>query len=196
MDKYKHGFEEARQAAVAARRDADMARSAAERAGVVNEATQEKFTEVWQKMLTTPTGARPHRPGSGVVTRMPLGKDGAGARAAEEQREPRAGFDDDARPMAVLDLKGKFKQLNPAFAKLVGYQEKEFGKATWPSVLDRKAYKDQMAQFQALVTAHVDQITFQSTYMHGQGLMVPVDGTMFLQRDAEGNPNHLLLVAG
>jgi len=31
--------------------------------------------------------------------------------------------------MAILALDGKFKELNPAFAKLVGYQEHEFAKA-------------------------------------------------------------------
>jgi PAS domain S-box-containing protein len=194
MHEYKHGFEEARQAAVAARRDADMARSAAERAGVVNEATQEKFTEVWQKMLATP-----QRPGSGVLGRPPVTPGPGGVskpKDAPAERAPRAGFDDDPRPMAVLDLKGKFKQLNPAFSKLVGYREHEFGKATWPSVLDRKTYKDQEVQFRAMVAGELETAAVQSTYMHGQGLMVPVDGKIVLQRDEAGAPNHLLLIAG
>ena len=97
--------------------------------------------------------------------------------------------------MAVLDLRGKFTQLNPAFTKLVGYQEHEFGKATWPSVLDRKVYKSQMAEFQQLASGEIENAEVQSTYMHGQGLMVPVVGEIRLVRDAAGKPDHLLLVA-
>ena len=51
--------------------------------------------------------------------------------------------------MAVLNLKGKFCELNPAFSKLVGYQEHEFLKAVWPSVHDRAVYKEQTEQLGA-----------------------------------------------
>ena len=192
VQEFKHGFEEARQAAVAARRDAELARSAAERAGAVNEMTTEKFTEVWQKMLTSPA---PQRSDSGVSR-------GLGARAttsrpvreAPPARDPRPGFDDDPRPMAVLDLRGKFTQLNPAFAKLVGYQEHEFGKATWPSVLDRALYMAQRAEFDELIVGERETAAVQSTYMHGQGIMVLVNGAVELVRDDAGRPEHLLLV--
>ena len=192
VQEFKHGFEEARQAAVAARRDAESARSAAERAGAVNEMTTEKFTEVWQKMLTSPA---PQRSDSGVSR-------GLGARAttsrpvreAPPARDPRPGFDDDPRPMAVLDLRGKFTQLNPAFAKLVGYQEHEFGKATWPSVLDRALYMAQRAEFDELIVGERETAAVQSTYMHGQGIMVLVNGAVELVRDDAGRPEHLLLV--
>ena len=45
--------------------------------------------------------------------------------------------------MAILALDGKFKELNPAFTKLVGYKEHEFTKAAWPSPHDRRDYKEQ-----------------------------------------------------
>ena len=51
--------------------------------------------------------------------------------------------------MAILGLDGKFKELNPAFTKLVGYKEHEFTKAAWPSPHDRKDYKDQLEQLRA-----------------------------------------------
>ena len=52
--------------------------------------------------------------------------------------------------MAILGLDGKFKQLNPAFAKLVGYKEHEFTKAAWPSPHDRRDYKDQLEQLRQI----------------------------------------------
>ena len=55
--------------------------------------------------------------------------------------------------MAILGLDGKFKELNPAFTKLVGYKEHEFMKAAWPSPHDRKDYKDQLEQLRASASA-------------------------------------------
>ena len=48
--------------------------------------------------------------------------------------------------MAVLDLEGRFREINPAFSKLVGYQEHEFRRVVWPSVHDRGVYKQQLEQ--------------------------------------------------
>jgi PAS domain S-box-containing protein len=111
------------------------------------------------------------------------------------ERGQRTGFDDQPRPMAVLDLKGRFTELNPAFSKLVGYREHEFAKATWPSVLDRGQYKSQVAEMEALIAGERDVVPVQSTYMHGQGLMVPIEGEVRLLRDHAGAPSGLLLTA-
>jgi PAS domain S-box-containing protein len=110
-------------------------------------------------------------------------------------REARAGFDDEPMPLAVIGLDGKFKELNPAFARLVGYQEHEFGKATWPSPHDRQHYAQQQEQFAELVSGELERVVVQSTYMHGQGLMVPVIGEISVVTGADGHPSHLLLRA-
>ena len=81
--------------------------------------------------------------------------------------------------MAILSLDGKFKELNPAFAKLVGYKEHEFTKAAWPSPHDRRDYKDQLEQLRQMGVGELrERRASQSTYMHGQGLMVPVVGKL------------------
>jgi PAS domain S-box-containing protein len=188
LAEFKHGFDEARSTAAVAKREAEAARSAAERVGQVNEASHEKFTEVWKEMLTA---GRPPANGSGA----PRARVSVPKREAPPARKQREGFDDQTRPMAVLDLKGKFKELNPAFSKLVGYQEHEFGKATWPSVLDRAVYKEQMEELGKLLSGELESVEVQSTYMHGQGLMVPIVGSMRLVRDDAGEADSLLLVA-
>ena len=111
------------------------------------------------------------------------------------KREPRHGFDDVVTPLAVLGLDGKFKELNPAFARLVGYQEHEFAKAAWPSPHDRKDYKEQLEQLRRLGSGDLQEIPVQSTYMHGQGLMVPVVGKLTAVAGEDGLPLHLLLEA-
>ena len=97
--------------------------------------------------------------------------------------------------MAILALDGKFKELNPAFTKLVGYKEHEFMKAAWPSPHDRKDYKDQLEQLRRLGAGELHQVEVTSTYMHGQGLMVPVVGTLTLATGHDSAPSHLVLDA-
>ena len=111
------------------------------------------------------------------------------------KREQRHGFDDAHAPMAILTLNGKFKELNPAFTKLVGYKEHEFMKAAWPSPHDRSDYKDQLEQLRRLGSGELDEVEVASTYMHGQGLMVPVVGTLTLATGDDGAPSHLVLEA-
>ena len=177
LEELKQGLSSAGQAAVIARREAEQARKAAQHVG---DGSTERVTEVFQQILglaatrnaqtrraTTPTPAPP--PG------------------AEPEREPRHGFDDAAQPMAILGLDGKFKELNPAFTKLVGYKEHEFTKAAWPSPHDRRDYKDQLEQLRLMGAGELREIEVQSTYMHGQGLMVPVVGKLTVD-DGRGRP--------
>ena len=97
--------------------------------------------------------------------------------------------------MAILALNGKFKELNPAFTKLVGYTEHEFMKAAWPSPHDRKDYKDQLEQLRRLGVGELQAVEVTSTYMHGQGLMVPVVETPDARYRRRRGPVHLVLEA-
>jgi len=126
------------------------------------------------------------------------GRQGTGEPAAprpEPGRAPRRGFDDVAQPQAVIGLDGRFKELNPPFARLVGYGEHEFRKAMWPSPHDRMLLASQQEQFEQLARGELDVVLVQSTYMHSQGLMVRVAGELALVRGDDGAPAHLLLQA-
>ena len=95
----------------------------------------------------------------------------------------------------MLGLDGKFRELNPSFAKLVGYQEHEFAKATWPSPHDRSVYQQQLEELTKLAHGEIEAVIVQSTYMHGQGLMVPVIGRLTAVPGEDGLPVNLLLEA-
>ena len=186
LDELKQGLSSAGQAAVIARREAEQARKAAQHVG---DGSTERVTEVFQQILGL--AAARNQP-----TRRPAVATAAASAPAElVEREPRHGFDDAATPMAILGLDGKFKQLNPAFAKLVGYKEHEFTKAAWPSPHDRRDYKDQLEQLRKIGLGELREIEVQSTYMHGQGLMVPVVGKLTLERAEDGVPSQLVLEA-
>jgi PAS domain S-box-containing protein len=183
LDEVKQGLSSAGQAAVIARREAEQARKAAQ---IVGDGSTERVTEVFQQILglAAARNAGGRRPAALAVKKPEPVK-----------REPRHGFDDVTTPMAILALDGKFKELNPAFARLVGYQEHEFTKAAWPSPHDRRDYKDQLEQLRRLGLGELEGAEVQSTYMHGQGLMVPVVGKLTLKLGEDGLPLHLLLEA-
>ena len=53
---------------------------------------------------------------------------------------------------------------------------------------DRAVYKEQTEQLTQMRAGELESITFQSSYMHSQGLMVAVDGELTLVRDDDGEP--------
>ena len=77
----------------------------------------EQAAQVFREMLGLATTSR-----SGTLEKPQ-------EKPAPEPRSARPGFDDDPAPMATIGIDGKFKQLNPSFCRLVGYQEHEFAKA-------------------------------------------------------------------
>ena len=69
--------------------------------------------------------------------------------------------------MAVIGTDGKFKELNPSFCRLVGYQEHEFAKAAWPSPHDRQHYAQQQEQFSELISRHAG-IRARAEHVHAR----------------------------
>ncbi len=109
-------------------------------------------------------------------------------------RTPRPGFDDAPNPLAVIGLDGHFKELNPAFSDLVGYSEAEFAAAVWPPVMDRANLQKHRDQMKAMLAGTMDSAEVKTGYVHAQGLLVPVVGSIALVRE-NGEPSHFLLEA-
>ena len=199
LDELKAGLTSAGQAAVIARREAESAkRAAVEGSEKSNERVSEVFREIIGLAARGGGGGGGGAAAGSIQRRAELGKLRAKRESEVKEvpsRAPRHGFDDVPQPMAVLNLNGKFMELNPAFSKLVGYQEHEFLKAVWPSVHDRGVYKEQTEQLALMKAGELESVRFQSSYMHSQGLMVPVDGELALVRGDAGEPASLLLTA-
>ncbi len=151
LDELKAGLTSAGQAAIIARREAESAKRAAVEG---SEKSNERVSEVFREIIgLAARGGVGSGGGGSVQRRAELGKLRAQRESSIREiptREPRHGFDDAPQPMAVLTLDGKFRELNAAFSKLVGYQEHEFLKAVWPSVHDRAVYKQQTEELAAL----------------------------------------------
>lgn len=186
VDAFRSGFDEARHAAQAARDEAEQARTAAAAAGSATRRSAQQLSSAWRELLS---------PGGGTGDHSIRALPSRGPAPPPPVRTPREGFDDQSAPMALLGLDGHFRELNPAFATLGGYPEHEFHKAVWPSAHDRGAYREQQEQLQKLAAGELESVRLRSTYMHGQGLMVPVTGKISAVRGDGGQPAHLLLRA-
>jgi PAS domain S-box-containing protein len=104
-------------------------------------------------------------------------------------------FDDVKEPMATIELDGHFRELNQAFTDLVGYSEEDFKSASWPPVMDRANLPKHREQMKLLLAGEIDSAEVNTGYVHAQGLLVPVIGTISLVRSEEGEPDHFLLSA-
>jgi PAS domain S-box-containing protein len=136
-------------------------------------------------------GPAPAAPAEVADPRRPLfGK----KRDTGPAREKRAGFDDAKEPMATIELDGHFRELNQAFSDLVGYTEDDFKSASWPPVMDRANLEKHREQMKQLLAGEVESAEVNTGYVHAQGLLVPVVGTISLVK-AGDEPDHFLLAA-
>jgi PAS domain S-box-containing protein len=192
LEDVKAGLTSAGQAAVIARREAEQAKRAVQQSAADSNSG---VTEVFQQLLAAARGEGAPPAAQRGLRRPQTPAQDLKRKSQIAARPPRHGFDDATQPMAILGLDGRFRELNPAFARLVGYQENAFAKAHWPSPHDRAGYQQQQEQLRQLASGEIDSVDVQSTYMHGQGLMVPVVGTLKVVPGEDGLPLHLLLEA-
>jgi PAS domain S-box-containing protein len=96
---------------------------------------------------------------------------------------------------ALIGLDGRFQRLDDAFSSLLGCREDELRGARWPSIIDRDNHKAHQEIARALRAGEIESADVETIYMHAGGLLVPVEGTVTLRRDAAGEPTHFLFRA-
>ncbi len=96
--------------------------------------------------------------------------------------------------MATIAMDGHFRELNEAFTDLVGYSEEDFRSASWPPVMDRANLPKHREQMKRMIAGEIDSADVNTGYVHAQGLLVPVTGTISLVK-VDGEPDHFLLAA-
>ncbi len=77
----------------------------------------------------------------------------------------------------------------------MGYSEAEFKQAVWPPVMDRANLPKHREQMKQLLEGKAESARFDTGYVHAQGLLVPLSGTISLVRK-QGQPAHFLLAVG
>jgi PAS domain S-box-containing protein len=93
--------------------------------------------------------------------------------------------------VALIGLDGRFERLDEAFCALLGAGEGELRNARWPSIIDRDNHKAHAEIARALRAGEIASADVETIYMHARGLLVPVEGTVTLHRDARGAEHFL-----
>ena len=96
---------------------------------------------------------------------------------------------------AVIGLDGVFRRLDENFCSLLGCREEELRSARWPSIIDRENLDAHREIARALRAGEIHSADIETVYMHAGGLLVPIEGTVSLQRDGAGQPSHFLFCA-
>jgi PAS domain S-box-containing protein len=100
--------------------------------------------------------------------------------------------------VALIGLDGSFARLDDAFCALLGCREEDLRSARWPSIIDRENLTAHHELARALQAGEVDSACVETVYMHAQGLLVPIAGTVSMHRadgDGDGPATHLLFRA-
>ncbi len=93
--------------------------------------------------------------------------------------------------VALIDLDGRFERLDEAFCTLLGAGEDKLRNARWPSIIDRDNLKAHAEIARALRAGEIRSADVETIYMHARGLLVPVEGTVTMHRDARGAEHFL-----
>ena len=97
---------------------------------------------------------------------------------------------------ALIALDGSFKRLDDAFCSLLGCREEDLRAARWPSIIDRENLKAHGEIARALEAGEIQSADVETVYMHAQGLLVPIEGTVSMHRAQPGGPpTHFLFRA-
>jgi len=117
-------------------------------------------------------------------------------RADEARREVeellRNAFDQAATGMLLADTDGRFKRVNPAFCRMLGYSAEEligmnFGEITMAE--DRGASLESMRR---LVEGETDTLKLEKRYHHRSGKIVHCELSVSLVRDSAGQPLYMV----
>ena len=104
----------------------------------------------------------------------------------------RSAFDFAAIGMALVELDGRFLQVNRSICAIFGYSESEMLTKTFQALTHPDDLEQNLRFFQQALSGEVDSYQLEKRYLHKSGQIVWVLLTSSLLRDAEGKPLHLV----
>jgi two-component system sensor kinase FixL len=100
-------------------------------------------------------------------------------------------FSDAALGIALLDLDGKFVQVNPAFEAMLGYKEHELFEKPFAKILYADEAEEDTALISSLVAEGGKALHLERRHPHKDGRAVWSDFSLSVIRDAEGRPRYI-----
>jgi PAS domain S-box-containing protein len=97
---------------------------------------------------------------------------------------------------ALIALNGTFERLDDEFCRLLGCHEEDLHAARWPSIIDRENVREHQEIARRLKAGELHSAEIETVYMHAQGLLVPIAGTVTMHCAVPGGPpTHFLFRA-
>jgi PAS domain S-box-containing protein len=110
------------------------------------------------------------------------------ARLHELDAQFRGAFDHSPIGMAIASLDGRLLRTNAAFAKLVGRSAEDLLETTFRDLTPLPDQEREYELRERLFTRRVDHVRMETRYRRSDGSFVPVEVTLTVVRDQEGEP--------
>jgi PAS domain S-box-containing protein len=110
----------------------------------------------------------------------------------ESEQRFRSAFDHTAVGMALVDLNGRFSQLNTVFCEMLGYREDELRGRSFREFTHPEDMETSVDNVQRLLNGEQPMFTLEKRYLHKNGSVVWALTSVATIPDAEGKPRYLV----
>jgi len=114
----------------------------------------------------------------------------------KEQREAderfREAFDSAPIGMAIVDLEGRYLQVNRALCEILGYSEDELLAATYKDITYPEDEEISLEYARRIEEGEIDTYHLEKRYVHAEGHPVWVSLSVSLVKDSENQPLHFI----
>ena len=143
----------------------------------------------WLSATVSPiTGSSSSRPRfSYVVEEITERKQAEAALRESEERFQKA-FSNAAVGIALVDLEGRWLQINRSLGEMVGYTEAEMRATTFQAITHPEDLDIDLGYFKQLLAGEIRSYNLEKRYFHKQGHVVWILLSASLVRDAQGQP--------
>ena len=100
----------------------------------------------------------------------------------------RSAFDNAPIGVAIVDLEGRFVQVNRSLCEMLGYPEKELVATTFMEITYPDDVDVSMAHVRRVMDGEIDSYSLEKRYVGSDGHPVWVSLSVSLVRGAGGNP--------
>ena len=140
-------------------------------------------------------GAAPESPAARKPWSVPTAPAAAENGSQSDPAKPELPVVGAGEAAALIALDGSFKRLDESFCSLLGCREEDLRAARWPSIIDRENLKAHQEIARALKAGELQSAEVETVYMHAQGLLVPIAGTISMHHAQPGGEPHFLFRA-
>lgn len=110
----------------------------------------------------------------------------------ESEERFRHSFDYAATGMCIVGIDMKFQRVNNAFRKMIGYEEAEIKKLTFPEITYKEDRTIGLSQFQKMLSGENDNASFEKRYVKKDGSLICAHVTTSLVRNVNSQPQFFI----